>query len=138
MHMSPWRRYPLGVLLAFGALNAFGGGYYAISGAPGVPIEWLAGSPFRSYFIPGIILFAVVGGTFQAAAIATFAGWRRARQLAVAAAVVVLGWLIVQLAVIGYVSWMQPVTAAVAVAILTLAVLRSTPWKRQQTSPPGF
>ena len=34
----------LGALLAFGALNAFAGGYYGMSGAAGVPREWLAGS----------------------------------------------------------------------------------------------
>lgn len=40
----PAIRYPLGGLLAFGALNAFGGGYYGLAGAPGVPTEWLEGS----------------------------------------------------------------------------------------------
>ena len=57
-------RYTLGVLLAFGALNAFGGGYYGMQGAEGVPLEWLEGSPFKDYFLPGLILFAVVGGSF--------------------------------------------------------------------------
>src|SRR6185503_7859661 len=36
----------LGGLLAFGALNAFAGGLYGMSGAPDVPREWLEGSPF--------------------------------------------------------------------------------------------
>ncbi len=40
-------RYALGALLAFAALNAFGGGYYAMSGAKDVPIDWLKGSPFE-------------------------------------------------------------------------------------------
>jgi len=133
--MSPWRRYPLGVLLAFAALNAFGGGYYALSGARGVPVEWLEGSPFRSYFVPGLILFGGVGGTFLVASVATFAGWRIAPVLAMAAGVVVLGWLTVQLAIIGYVSWMQPVTAAAAVVILTLAAVGRTSWKRQHRWP---
>jgi hypothetical protein len=34
-------RLALGLLLAFGALNAFAGGYYGLSGARGVPTEWL-------------------------------------------------------------------------------------------------
>jgi hypothetical protein len=45
-------RRALGVLLAFGAINAFAGGYYGLSGAKGVPVEWPDGSPFGSYFIP--------------------------------------------------------------------------------------
>ncbi len=40
--IEPPRR-ALGALLVFAAVNAFGGGYYGLSGAPGVPVEWLAG-----------------------------------------------------------------------------------------------
>ena len=67
-------RYLLGGLLAFGAINAFGGGYYGLSGAEGVPTEWLEGSPFSDYFIPSLVLFTVVGGSFLFAAIAVFSG----------------------------------------------------------------
>jgi hypothetical protein len=67
-------RWPLGLLLGFGALNAFGGGYYGMAGAEGIPTAWLAGSPFHDYFI-------------------------------------------------GWVSGLQPITAAVAVAVLALALL---------------
>jgi hypothetical protein len=45
-------RVALGALLAFGALNAFGGSYYGLSGAAEVPREWLRGSPaFGAYLI---------------------------------------------------------------------------------------
>jgi hypothetical protein len=103
-------RYSLGGLLAFGALNAFGGGYYGLSGAEGVPTQWLKGSPFTDYIVPSLILIVVVGGSFLMAAIAVFTGLRIARRTAVAAGLVVLGWLAAQLAIIGYVSWMQPTT----------------------------
>ncbi len=72
-------RYALGLLLAFGALNAFAGGYYGLSGAPGVPLKWLAGSPFEDYFVPSVILFVVVGETLALAALAVLAGFRAAR-----------------------------------------------------------
>ena len=45
-------RYLLVVWLMFGAINAFAGGYYGLSGAKGVPLEWLASSPFSDYFHP--------------------------------------------------------------------------------------
>ncbi len=115
-------RYSMGVLLAFAALNAFGGGYYGMAGAEGVPVEWLEGSPFRSYLIPGMILFVVVGGAFLTAAILAFARSRHARYAALLSVAVVFGWLAVQLSIIGYVSWMQPVTATVALFILLLAL----------------
>ncbi|HKR04567.1 MAG TPA: hypothetical protein VJY62_08010 [Bacteroidia bacterium] len=111
-------RCSLGALLAFSALNAFGGGYYAFAGAEGVPTEWLEGSPFSNYFIPGIILFVVVGGSFLLASISVFARLRFARQAAFISVAIVFIWLAVQLYIIGYVSWMQPTTAAVGCVIL--------------------
>ena len=33
-----------------------------MAGAENVPVEWLQGSPFHSYFIPGLFLFLTVGG----------------------------------------------------------------------------
>jgi hypothetical protein len=116
-------RSALGALLAFGALNAFAGGCYGLSGARGVPTEWLQGSPFASYFVPSLILFAVVGGSFLGAAIAVFARWRVARLLAFGAGAVVLGWIAVQLVIIGYVSWMQPTTGVAGLLVLALARL---------------
>ena len=114
-------RYLLGALLIFGALNAFGGGYYGLSGAKGVPTEWLQGSPFSDYFVPSLILIGVVGVAFLIAAVAVFRGWRRDRFFALGAGAVVLSWLAAEMAIIGYVSWMQPTTAIAAAVILVLA-----------------
>jgi hypothetical protein len=116
-------RYSLGGLLAFGALNAVGGGYYGLSGADGVPTEWLKASPFQDYFVPSIILLVVVGGSLLAASIAVFARLHSARLAAFAAGMIVLTWLLVQLAIIGYVSWMQPTTAIAGGLVLVLGSL---------------
>jgi hypothetical protein len=113
-------RYALGVLLAFLALNAFGGGYYGMSGAEKVPLEWLEGSPFKNYFIPGLILFIVVGGSFLIASILVFARLHYDRLASFAAVLIVYIWLAVQITIIGCVSWMQPVTAILALVILIL------------------
>jgi len=122
-------RYVLGGLLAFGALNAFGGGYYGLSGAEGVPTEWLEGSPFSDYTFPSVILLVVVGGSFLVAAVAVFVRSRIARTSALTAGTVVLVWIGVQVAIIGYVSWMQPATAIGGLLILLLAL------GHQQDSP---
>ena len=116
-----WVRIALGILLGLLALNAYAGGYYALSGAPGVPPEWLKGSPFQSYFIPGLFLFIVIGGMASGAAITIFIRGRFGRMLAIATGILTLLWLAVQLAIIGYVSWMQPATAIGAAGILLLA-----------------
>ena len=113
----------LGAILAFGALNAFAGGYYGLSGAKDVPKAWLEGSPFSNYFIPSLLLFVVVGGSLLMGAVAVFARWRSARLFAFVAGVILLAWLAVQLAIIGYVSWMQPTTAIAAFAIVAITTL---------------
>ena len=114
-------RYVLGGVLSFSALNAIAGGYYGLSGAEGVPKQWLEGSPFTDYFIPSLVLLIVVGGSFVISAIAVLMGLRIARRAALSAGVIVLGWLTVQMAIIGYVSWMQPTTAVAGLLILILA-----------------
>lgn len=123
-------RFSLGVLLAFAALNAFGGGYYGMAGAEGVPVEWLEGTPFRNYFIPSLILFVLVGIPFLIASIAVFANLPVARMASYASVLSVSIWLLVEMIMIGYVSWMQPVTAIAALIILLLT------WKFRQDDLP--
>ena len=113
-------RYTLGILLLLVALNAFGGGYYGMAGAENVPVEWLQGSPFRSYFIPSLFLFVIVGGLSSFSAILVFKKHRLARKLSFLTAIIILCWLAVQVAIIGYVSWMQPATTIAALLILFL------------------
>jgi hypothetical protein len=125
-------RYLLGGLLAFGALNAVAGGYYGLSGAEGVPLELLEGSPFRSYYVPSLVLFVVVGGSFLFAAIAVFAGSCIARVSALSAGAVVLVWIVAQVSIIGYVSWMQPATAIGGLLILLLS------WLLPRRSAPSY
>jgi len=127
----PWIRNSLGWLLAFGALNAFAGGYYGLAGAEGVPREWLDGTPFKDYFYPSLILLVVVGGSCLVAAAAVFAQLRIGRIAAFAAAAVLLIWLAVELLMLGYVSWMQPGTAAGAFVLLILA------WMLPSRTPQG-
>ncbi len=121
------RRWPLVGLLALIALNAWGGGYFGLSGAPGVPTAWLEGTPFQSYFWPSLILLVGVGGTMAGAALSVARGRPRALWWSALAAVVLLGWIATQLAIIGYVSWLQPamVGAAIAIAGLTGWLARS-------------
>jgi hypothetical protein len=120
-------RYALGSLLAFGAVNAFAGGYYGLSGARDVPTAWLDGSPFTSYFVPSLILLVVVGGSFLIAAVAVFSDRPSAGRTALGSGVIVLVWVAAQVAIIGFVSWLQPATAAAGLLIVFLAWLLRPP-----------
>jgi hypothetical protein len=113
-------RYTLGILLLFVAINAFAGGYYGMVGAKNVPTEWLKGSPFHNYFVPSLFLFVCVGGLSLYAGIAVFRRHRMARIAAFICGTIILLWLAAQVAIIGYVSWMQPATAVAALIILFL------------------
>lgn len=116
-------RYTLGLLLLLVAINAFGGGYYGMAGAKNIPVEWLQNSPFQNYFVPSLILFLFVGGSSLIAAIAVFRLDRVARKAAFISGIITLVWLSVQVAIIGYVSWMQPTTAITGLLILFLTWL---------------
>lgn len=110
----------LSVLQWFVALNAFGGGAFGLAGAPGLPPEWLAGSPFSSYLVPSLVLIVAVGGLHALAAVRVWQGHPRALLLGRAAGVILLVWIVAQVAIIGYVSWLQPAMAATALIELAL------------------
>jgi hypothetical protein len=112
----------IGTLFGIIALNAFGGGVYGMMGAKGIPVAWLHGSPFTSYFIPSLILFVVVGGFSLAASIAVFTHSRHAHRLVTATVAIIFIWIGVQITIIGYVSWMQPAVAITAFIILVLGI----------------
>jgi len=116
-------RYFLGSLLIVLAVNAFGGGYYGMAGAKGVPVEWLKGSPFSDYFVPGLFLFIVIGGSALFAGIAIFRRLKIARTAALICGIITLLWIVMQVSIISYVSWMQPATLIAAILILTLTGL---------------
>jgi hypothetical protein len=104
-------------------LNAFGGGYYGLSGASGVDPAWLDGTPFSSYFVPSLFLFTVIGGGMAVAATAWIVKARIAPWLSLAMGVTLMSWIVVQVGMICYVSWMQPVSFAAGVAVTGLAAV---------------
>ena len=115
------RRPLLAGMNAVMAVNAFGGAWYALAGAPDVPRQWLRGTPFRTYAVPGAILGAVVGGSQVVAGVLLARGSCHGRTASLAASGILLAWITTQLAMIGYVSPLQPAVLAWAVMALTLA-----------------
>jgi hypothetical protein len=89
-----------------------------------LPLSALAGSPFDTYFVPGLILFGVLGfGPFFAARLA----WLR-HPLAPTAAFIVgaglLVWVAVEIDIIGYSNEppLQAIYGILGVAILLVAI----------------
>ncbi len=113
-------RHALAALLVFVALNAFGGGIYGLAGAEGVSTEWLEGTPFGDYVIPSVILLVAVAGSSLVAAIGVFGRASWAGPAALIAGGVLLIWIAVQVALIGYQLWLQPAFFVIGLLVLVL------------------
>jgi hypothetical protein len=92
------------ILLAFLFLNGLGsvvGGIAVMKEFLPFPEVWLKGTPFHSYFFPGLILCVAVGGSHLAAAAAVLSRSALARTAAVFAGLVLTGWMIGEIKLIG-------------------------------------
>jgi hypothetical protein len=105
----------------FVAFWAFAGGIGMMGGGLDLPSDWLDGTPFSNYFFPGLILFVVVGGSMLAASLAVWSRNLFAGPASLAVGSILLIWIIVQVAMIGYRSWMQPTFFAFGLAVVALA-----------------
>jgi hypothetical protein len=93
-------------LEVFLSVGALGGGGALMLGPRGeiipLPLSALKGSPFETYFAPGLILFCVLGlGPLVAAQLA----WRRHPLAPIAGlgvGVALLSWMTVEVAIVGY------------------------------------
>jgi len=67
-------RISIFILVVFGALTTLAGGIGLLTGAIAAPLQWLKGSPFVDYTIPGLALAIIVGGSMLLAAVTIFTG----------------------------------------------------------------
>jgi len=94
-----------GNLLALFLLNGFGaiaGGIALMGNAMPFPDVWLQDTPFDSFFLPGLILLLAVGGSHLVAAYAIFRRHPLVKRAAMFAGIVLSGWMIGELALIGF------------------------------------
>jgi hypothetical protein len=129
----------LTALTLFGALSALAGAILAVAAnGAGVPLEYLANTPFPSYAVPGVILGVVVGGTQLAAAAALWKKHRSALLLSGVAGFGMLIWIFVELAVIRQYSWLQSAYFALGAMelILVLLLLGLIPHVVSPAAPP--
>ena len=66
------------------------------------PVSALQGSPFETYFVPGPILFLVLGLGPLAAAVLAWRGHRLAPAAALVVGVALLIWMAVEISIVGY------------------------------------
>ena len=89
------------MLISFLALTAIGGGIGLLTGLNAPPLVFLDGSPFSSYILPGLALLILVGGTAVLASILLVRNHRHAWIAAIASAIAVVIFEIVEVVYIG-------------------------------------
>jgi hypothetical protein len=112
----------LEIFLGLGAL--FGGGAFIL--APdghllGMPTSLLAGSPFPSYLVPGIVLFVFVGIAPLIAAAMTLRRQTFAPIAAIAVGLTLVGWVSVEMVVLagpGSLAWALYLVLGACIALV--------------------
>jgi hypothetical protein len=101
MEAKRTERGGLVALLFFGAVSAIAGGIGLLGNGIEFPLDWLDGSPFSDFTIPGIILAAIVGGSQLCAAVAMLRRVEWSQSAAVIAGVVMMGWITSEVLIVG-------------------------------------
>jgi len=120
------------------ALGALGGaaGLIATNGL-GAPVAELAGSPFRSYLVPGLALALAVGGPMAAAAAANWRGAGAAPALTLLAGAALAIFEVVEALALGVRSALQVVFMLLA-ALLVIAAALELAADAARPAPPRF
>ena len=115
-------------LLLFQALSGLSGGIMLVADPrgefSGLRVEDLAGSPFETFTIPGIILLLVLGFFPLAAAFGVWRGRPWAWWSAGMVGVGLLVWIAVEVQYIAF-SWLQVFIAVLGLAIILACLPRS-------------
>jgi hypothetical protein len=110
---NKWHYIVLGVLQVFISLGAIPAGVSMIldpTGAGvGMSLEWLAGSPFPNFLIPGLVLTGVNGLGSLAGAVLSFRRQALAPLAAIGLGMFLMAWITVQWLIPGLgFHWLQP------------------------------
>lgn len=131
-------RIALAVIEAVVGLGAIGGGIAILTGAfdQWFSVAWLAGTPFSDYTIPGLVLLLVVGGGMLLGAATQFIQREWAVLLSAALGLMLLGWEVVEVAIIDrYAQAVVPSTvvqqALFTVLGLVIFGLAASLWMRE-------
>ena len=121
--LTIWGRVLL-ILLFLNGLGSVVGGIAVMREMLPFPEVWLQGTPFRSYFLPGLILCVAVGGSHLAGAFVVFSRGAQARTASVFAGLVLTGWMIGEIKLIGLQAPIQAWFVGVGLLEIALSFTR--------------
>jgi len=109
-------------LLLINGVSATLGGLYLISSAQdAMPLAWLNDTGFNNYYFPGVILFAVVGGSAVLALLARIKKLEYANLLAILSGLIMVYWIIGEIASIKHLNILQLIFLASGISVIVLA-----------------
>jgi hypothetical protein len=122
---SRFERIAIEVLAAFIVVSAVAGGGGLIAGRLPFPLDWLAGTPFSTYLVPGVILAVIVGGSALGAAALMVQRHPFGVPAALGAGFIQVGWILGELVLVGtrdnVMGWLQVIYFVAGAIVATLA-----------------
>jgi len=117
-------RIALVFLDAFVALTAIGGGIAMATGLDPLPNEWLSGTPFEDFLLPGVLLAVVVGGSAAVATYGMVASPGAGALVSVVAGALLMGWIVVEVLLLNQPSWtwIEAFYAGVGLGMVVLGI----------------
>jgi hypothetical protein len=113
------------ILISFIALTAVLSGLIMISNPDGgvlnLPLSLLDNTPFINYKLPGILLTVLVGGINLIAVFLNLQRHSARYNWALAGGVVITGWIIIQMILIGAFHWLHILYLVVGIFIILIS-----------------
>jgi hypothetical protein len=129
---SRWGAWAIALELVLGVGALLGGGALVV-GPHGeilpLPVSALEGSPFASYFIPGMILFAILGVAPIVVAMLSLRRSSIAPLLALGVGGALVIWIAVEIAIVGYSN--QPPLQIIYLALGVVMTMVAGAWVRE-------
>ena len=72
-----------------------------------LPESFIKNSPFSNYYFPGMILFLALGLMSLIVSVSVISDWQSCRILVGVQGLTILGWIIVQIAMLKVIFWLQ-------------------------------
>lgn len=114
------------------AIGAIAGAVGLVIGFMKIPLSVLSGTSFVDFTVPALLLGFVVGGSALAAAVIALFGPRKLTVLgtwsfdalaSATAGCIMVGWMVIEVVLIGLGSWLQPLFFGVGLVMIGLAAL---------------
>jgi len=120
------------ILISFIALTATLSGFIMISNPDGgilnLSLNLLDKTPFNSFMIPGILLTAIVGGINLIAVFFNMQRHSKRYQWAMAGGIVISGWIIIQMILLGAFHWLHLIYLLIGILIILISYQLEGKW----------